>query len=379
MKFCALAGILSAVVAGNVHAQDDKKSNMDCEPVNENKMSCAKPGFYLHGALGLVKGNISINDISQPLTNKGYQVFDVEMEQQRLGYKFNLGYAFNSDWAVELGTTDLGDVDVEMGAKVSDVNAFYDDVRLLHPTSAAGATLSGVYTYPLNASWTINGRLGVFDWDGDFKTTNLISDEQVRSHEVSGRDLYWGGYLQYLYSPKTRFTAEWERYNFDDDSSDMFSVGMQYFFGSSSEIASAKPAPVVKPVVNEPAPTPVVKDVIATPQNYSLTVYFANDSASLDAKQRQRVNVLVKEIGDAKVNEIRLAGHTSKVASKGYNQRLSQRRVKAVKAYINELLMVEQSAFSVNAFGEQQLIDSSGTEQAAKLNRRVEIEVKVTH
>jgi len=345
----------------------------DCElKKQESQLYCAKPGWYVHGALGMVQGSTSIADISDPLVAQGFDVSDVVINDKRSGLKFNLGYSFTEHLALEAGYSDLGEVDVTMSALVADSNAFYRAVETLHPTSAKGGTISGVATIPLTSTLTLNGRIGIFQWQGNYKTENLGGSANVGSNEIKGRDIYYGLYGEYLLSKQTRLALEWERYHFDQDNSDMFSVGLKYYFGTVIA-RQAKPAvSIVKPVkLIESAPL-----VIATSKELRLTVPFANDKSIISDDFLAQLHAIGKKLAGHSIEKFTIAGHTSKVGSRRYNQKLSERRVNATVSYFIKTFSIKPSVIKTSAHGEDRLLDNSTTPAAADANRRIELYIR---
>lgn len=104
-------------------------------------------------------------------------------------------------------------------------------------------------------------------------------------------------------------------------------------------------------------------------------VLFDVNSASLKpgAKDNllQMADVMVRYPDD----DILVKGHTDTTGSEEYNQKLSERRAKAVK---NFLILKGVSARQVSAigFGETMPIASNDTAEGRQKNRRVEIEIR---
>jgi OOP family OmpA-OmpF porin len=69
-----------------------------------------------------------------------------------------------------------------------------------------------------------------------------------------------------------------------------------------------------------------------------------------------------------------LAGYTDNVGSEAYNQRLSERRVAAVRDYV-VTKGVESGRISGQGFGESKPIAENKTADGRAKNRRVEIKV----
>ncbi|NRA71121.1 MAG: OmpA family protein [Gammaproteobacteria bacterium] len=362
--------LLLCLASVNSLANEATQLPYDCElRKQQSQLYCAKPGWYVHGALGLVNGSSSVADFYDPLTAQGYDVSDIVINDQRLGLKFNLGYSFTEHLALEIGYTDLGEVDVAMSALVANRDAFYRAVENLHPTSARGLTISGVATWPLTQSLTVNGRIGIFEWQGDFNTMNVGINEHVGNHDTKGTDLYYGAYGEYLWSKRTRLVLELERYQFDQGGSNMLTFGVKYYFGHSKVHQATSIAPI-KPIESTP---PVIT---AASKELRLIILFGNDKSIISANFLAQLDAIGKKIRGHSIELFTITGHTSKIASHHYNQALSERRVDATVNYFLRKFSIKPNSIKVNAYGEDKLRDHRGTAAAASVNRRVELYIK---
>ena len=105
--------------------------------------------------------------------------------------------------------------------------------------------------------------------------------------------------------------------------------------------AAPAPAPAVQPAPEpEPAPQPIAQLEPPRPVIQKLTlstdVLFDFDKAELKDSGKQRLDQLADQIKDADVDEIVAVGHADRIASEGYNQKLSEARAQAVKDYLSQ-------------------------------------------
>jgi OOP family OmpA-OmpF porin len=100
----------------------------------------------------------------------------------------------------------------------------------------------------------------------------------------------------------------------------------------------AKPAPAPAPVQKPaPAPAPVAKPAPKKPAVVTLssTELFEFDKAVLTAEARKKLDdEIVAKARDANVEHVQIDGHADRIGSHPYNQRLSERRAEAVRAYL---------------------------------------------
>ena len=103
-------------------------------------------------------------------------------------------------------------------------------------------------------------------------------------------------------------------------------------------------------------------------------VLFHRGTANLVAGSEKELDLVVEVLNDNPNIKILLKGHTDNTGDPVKNVKLSEARVKTVKAYI---LSQGISAYRVRGkgYGGNQPIASNATEETRKLNRRVEFEV----
>ena len=118
----------------------------------------------------------------------------------------------------------------------------------------------------------------------------------------------------------------------------MFSLN--YLLGAAPQPAPAPaPAPAA-PVVAEPAPAPVAPPPPPPPApkfekvTMAATELFAFDSAQL-APNQPKLDDIAKLLNEnPSIGNVVITGHTDRLGSDKYNQKLSERRAEAVKSYL---------------------------------------------
>lgn len=111
------------------------------------------------------------------------------------------------------------------------------------------------------------------------------------------------------------------------------------------------------------APTPSI----------NIKVYFEFDSAILKTEAKDVLNNLGEALTYGELNTYRfqIAGHTDAVGAKGYNQKLSEQRAKAVLKYLVNTFDIDAARVDPVGYGESQLLDPSKPE--GDVNRRVQV------
>jgi OOP family OmpA-OmpF porin len=98
-----------------------------------------------------------------------------------------------------------------------------------------------------------------------------------------------------------------------------------------AEEPKLEPAPPPVAVAQPEPPRPVIQKL-----TLSTDVLFDFDKAELKDSGKQRLDELAGQIKDADVDEIIAVGHADRIASEGYNQKLSEERAQAVKSYLEQ-------------------------------------------
>jgi hypothetical protein len=154
-------------------------------------------------------------------------VTTLKVDDSRTGWKFNIGFDVSENVAIEAGYLDLNDVNLEGSAEVVDPQAFGKNT---HPTSADGFTLSSTYRFNISQNFGLTGSIGVFNWDGDSASRELINDEELGKDSNSGTDFYFGLGGGYHLSQDVILSIEWERFQMDKEDTDIWSIGVDYHF-----------------------------------------------------------------------------------------------------------------------------------------------------
>ncbi|HEX7053323.1 MAG TPA: OmpA family protein [Burkholderiales bacterium] len=148
------------------------------------------------------------------------------------------------------------------------------------------------------------------------------------------------------------------------------------------------PKPVAKPEAPKPeapkpeAPKPKPPSVV----NLSATQLFAYDSATLsDAAKKVLDEQVVTKLKDlASIRYININGHTDRIGSPQYNQRLSEKRAEAVRDYLASR-GVDASKMEIFGFGKTMPVQHCSGRMPRDVliaclqpNRRVVVEIQGT-
>lgn len=167
---------------------------------------------------------------------------------------------------------------------------------------------------------------------------------------------------------------------------------LQYSFGGKAAPAPVEPAPApvaaapVEPVVLDSDGDGVPDDKDRCPTtppntqvdlngcdcNYTLKLNFEFDSAKLTAEDKAELDRLADGLKRLDFVEADVEGHTDSRGNDAYNQRLSERRAKAVITYLGEQ-GVDTSRLTPKGYGESQPVADNATDAGRAENRRAVI------
>ena len=103
-------------------------------------------------------------------------------------------------------------------------------------------------------------------------------------------------------------------------------------------------------------------------------VFFESGRAEVKIDSYPELDRLIQLMTDVPSLKIELSGHTDNVGSDEANQKLSQRRAEAVRAYLVSR-SVDGSRVTAMGYGARRPVDSNNTKVGRANNRRTEFEI----
>ena len=103
------------------------------------------------------------------------------------------------------------------------------------------------------------------------------------------------------------------------------------------------------------------------------TVLFAVASERIEPSAHDTLADIAELINLYDGHDVLIVGHTDAVGDADYNQQLSERRAKLVKAFFVEKFDIDDDRLSIEGQGEQEPITSNTTRDGRRANRRVEV------
>jgi len=146
--------------------------------------------------------------------------------------------------------------------------------------------------------------------------------------------------------------------------------------------AAAAPAP--EPVVEKeppppppPPPEPEPEKVVVKEDKIELNekVNFETGKATLLPESEKLLDEVAKVLGDhPEIQKIRIEGHTDSQSGAAFNQKLSDKRAKAVRTYLVSK-GIDGKRLDSKGFGEDKPIADNKTPEGREQNRRVELHI----
>jgi OOP family OmpA-OmpF porin len=368
----------------------------------------AQEGSYFYGGLSLGESRAKIDQerIAASLLGAGLTTSSFSRDERGRSYKLFGGYQINRHFGVEAGYFDLGQFG--FAATTVPAGSLAGQIRL------QGVNLDLVGTLPITERFSLIARVGAqaarardtFSGGGAVAVLNPSPSKRETNYK-------FGGGLQYEVSQSFLLRGEAERYRVNDavgnhGGVNVYSVSLVFPFGRAPApaprvaaapvyVAPPPPPPPPPPPVVVQAPAPVVMPPPPPPApivparrrvSFSAESLFAFDKSALKPEGRAALDKFAAETRGTQFEVITVEGHTDRLGTTAYNQRLSNQRAEAVKAYL-----VTSGGFDagkVNAVGKGEsnpatkAEDCKGNKANPKLiaclqpDRRVEIEVTGT-
>ncbi|MEJ2462648.1 MAG: porin family protein [Candidatus Thiodiazotropha sp.] len=191
----------------------------------------------LGASLGTARGDSGAGDLSDRLRQSGLDAVASSSDDNRFAWQLRLGYAFTPRWGVEAGYTNLGIVETTFTGTAPDIDSFLSASGDIHPNTADGLLISGVYRYPMGSLPQLNAvaRAGAFFWQSEYDLDGVTRSRRIKEN---GADLSLGLGLEFdlehfdSLPPGITLGLDWQRFKIDAEEIDLFSLGFSYRFSS---------------------------------------------------------------------------------------------------------------------------------------------------
>lgn len=350
-------------------------------------------GWYVGANVGASRATIDDARITSGLLGDGFTSTGITDDDRSTGYKLYGGYRLNRNFSVEGGYFDLGNFG--FNATTVPAGTLSGNIKL------RGLNLDLVGTLPITQKFSAFGRIGVnyADAADSFTGTGRVN---VLNPNPSQREnnLKVGLGLEYAFNDALAMRGEIERYRISDavgnkGDIDLVSVGLVYRFGAKTPtpvaraaapepvyVAPPEPVAVLAPPPPAPPPPPPAK------VTFSADSLFAFDKATLKPTGQQELDQFAAKLSGANFDVITVTGHTDRIGSHAYNQKLSERRAETVKSYLVSRAGIAPDKIAAKGVDGSDPVTKSGECQGKKAtkaliaclqpDRRVEVEVSGT-
>ena len=362
MTAIATAALLMAQAAS---AADDQFINPDW----------ANHATYIGAAIGQSRANINDKNTINALTRPGQTINSWSSDERDMGYKLFVGKQLNRNFAIEGGYFDLGDFNYRAGTAqggTTGANLAYK-----------GVNLDLITQLPFTDRFSVYSRLGVQYAKSTTQFTGSLNTGRKYNEKKFNPKVGLG--LEYKLSEALAVRAEVERNRIDDAvrnkaNVDLYSLGLVYKLGrpvAAPVVYTPPPAP--EPVVEAPAPAPMPAPApapvpVSEKVSFAAEALFDFDKSVVKSAGKAALDDLLMKLQGMNTEVMVTVGHTDSVGSDAYNQKLSQRRAEAVKAYIVSK-GVDASRVYTEGKGESQPVADNKTAEGRAKNRRVTVEV----
>jgi len=161
-------------------------------------------------------------------------------------------------------------------------------------------------------------------------------------------------------------------------------LGAIWKFGAPKKMAAAEPEPMPEPAMAAPEPMPAPAPVACKPKFETITItaekLFAFDKSSLTPDGRQVLDSAADKIkSNPDIELVLVTGHTDRIGSDAYNQKLSERRANQVKDYLISQGVAESRLQAVGKGESEPVVNCAGVHGSKNVieclqpNRRVVI------
>jgi len=356
-------------------------------------------GGYFYGGIGAGQGHAKIDQerISSTLLGAGLTTSGFAADSKSNTYRIFGGYQMNRNFGLEASFFNLGKFGFH--TDTTPTGTLDGQVRI------QGGGLDLVGTLPISERFSLLARAGVqqartrdhFTGSGAVSVLNPTPSKRDVGYKV-------GVGMQYDITPNFLVRGEIDRYRVNDavgsrGTVNVASVSLVFPFGRApaptprmaaapAYVAPAPayvaPAPVYVPPVVVQAPPPIERRRVS----FSAESLFGFDKSTLRPEGQAALDTFARETIGTSYDVITVEGHTDRLGTEAYNQKLSLERAEAVKAYLVSKGAIDGSRVKAVGVGESQptagTADCKGSRATPALiaclqaDRRVDVEVTGT-
>ena len=147
--------------------------------------------------------------------------------------------------------------------------------------------------------------------------------------------------------------------------------------GGTATSAAGVTVVVPPPPAPAPVPAPITPKAAAAAERFCskpaiLNIQFDTNKSDIKPQYEADLKTVGEFLQDFPKAKGEISGHTDSVASKAYNDKLSQARAESVKKYIVEKFGISADRITAEGYGFSKPIASNKTKEGKSKNRRIE-------
>jgi outer membrane protein W len=186
-------------------------------------------GWYVGGQWGTARSDASEADMNRKLAEQGHDVTVDFEDTSRSAWKLLGGYQFSPYLGMQLGYTNLGEVDSRLSGNIIDVDQLLADVTRMHPRSADGIEAALTGRFPFGQRFAALGRVGLLRWESTYRAFNSQGEEFSR-FEDSGTGLVLSAGVAWQLTSQWELSADFSRYDVDGEKIVVVAIGALWSF-----------------------------------------------------------------------------------------------------------------------------------------------------
>ena len=205
-------------------------SELNVNSTQSSAVSSVSSHWTLGSNLGEANSDLTKSESGAELSASGVIASQFNVEDSRVGWKFNVGFDVTSNFAIKAGYMDLNEANNDVGSAIADPAIFgYQSANKSLTNTAEGFSLGSVYRYNVTDALGFTGSVGVFNWESNLQGQPLNGPQNV-GDQMGGTDIYFGLGGGYQLTNDVSLSIEWEHYKLNDEDTDMLSIGVNYHF-----------------------------------------------------------------------------------------------------------------------------------------------------
>lgn len=188
------------------------------------EMADASKNFYLSVSVGQSKADLG--------SAAGLTIDDTDTS-----HSIGVGYKINEMFSIEGGYLSLGKGSASGTVSGTLYGKSITATGLNLSDEVDGYYFGPVVTFPVGETFEVQGKLGVYNWNGDIKGsftsltyggTTYAGTSISTSHD--GSDVYYGFGVAYKVNKNVSLGADWTRFDIDGTDVDVFGARLKYSF-----------------------------------------------------------------------------------------------------------------------------------------------------